>query len=129
MRIKSAVYTRQRKKKAFKISKGYYSNRNNRWRQAIQQVEKSLRYAYRDRKDFKGEMRQLWITRISASTKPQGLSYSKFIAGLKKANILINRKMLSELSIHDSPIFNQIIQQVKGSLGIDMASSGVGAPS
>src|SRR4051812_41707284 len=101
MRVKSGVYTRQRKKKVFRLTKGYYANRNNRWRQAIQQVEKSLRYAYRDRKDRKGEFRQLWITRINAAARPLGLSYSEFIAGLKKSNILLNRKILAELAVND----------------------------
>ena len=116
MRVKSGVYTRQRKKKVFRISKGYYSNRNNRWRQTIQQVEKSLRYAYRDRKDRKGEFRQIWITRINAGTRLSGLSYSQFIAGLKKSNIILNRKMLSELALNDAPLFQQIVQQSKTAL-------------
>ena len=110
MRVKSGVYTRQRKKKAFKISKGYYSNRNNRWRQAIQQVEKSLRYAYVDRKDRKGEFRQIWIARINAAVRPLGLSYSGFIHNLKKSNIQLNRKMLAELAMNDAPVFSEIVQ-------------------
>ncbi len=116
MRVKSGVYTRQRKKKVFRISKGYYSNRGNRWRQAIQQVDRSLRYAYRDRKDFKGEMRGLWILRINAAVRKFGLSYSQFMAGLKKANILLNRKMLSELAIHDFSLLERIAEQSKTAL-------------
>src|SRR3990167_333225 len=111
MRVKSGVYTRQRKKKLFRISKGYYSNRGNRWRQALQQVKRSLRFAYRDRKDRKGEFRQLWIVRINAAVRKHGLSYSQFIAGLKKSNILLNRKMLAELAVVDAPLFQQIVQQ------------------
>jgi large subunit ribosomal protein L20 len=92
MRIKSGVYTRQRKKKTFRLTKGYYQNRNNRWRQAMQQLEKSLKYAYRDRKDRKGEFRQLWITRINAATNLHGLSYSKFIdLSLYETSFLYNR--------------------------------------
>lgn len=121
MRVKSGVYTRQRKKKAFRISKGYYSNRNNRWRQAIQQIEKSLRYAYRDRKDRKTDFRQLWITRINAATRPFGMSYSRFISGLKKSNIQLNRKMLAELALTDAPAFEQIVQQSKSALGLAAA--------
>ncbi len=121
MRVKSGVYTRQRKKKLFKISKGYYSNRNNRWRQALQQVEKSLRYAYRDRKDFKGEIRQVWITRINAATRPLGLNYSQFISGLKKSNIQVNRKMLAELALSDAPAFEQIVKESKSALGLATA--------
>lgn len=116
MRVKSGVYTRQRKKKVFKISKGYYSNRGNRWRQAIQQVDRSLRYAYVGRKDLKGNMRALWILRINAAVRKFGLSYSQFMAGLKKANILLNRKMLSELAIHDSSLLERIAQQSKAAL-------------
>ncbi|MBI1979775.1 MAG: 50S ribosomal protein L20 [Elusimicrobia bacterium] len=116
MRVKSGVYTRQRKKKLFRISKGYYSNRNNRWRQALQQVEHSLRYAYRGRKVKKAEYRSLWVTRINAASRPEGLSYSQFMAGLKKANILLNRKMLSELAIHAPSDFQQIASQSKAAL-------------
>ena len=113
MRVKSGVYSRQRKKKVFRIAKGYYSNRRNRWRQTIQQVEHSLRYAYRDRKDRKGEFRQLWIARLNAAVRNYGLSYSQFIAGLKKSNILLNRKVLAEVAISDAPIFQQIVLQSK----------------
>ena len=111
MRIKSGVYTRQRKKKVFRLAKGYYANRRNRWRQVMQQVERSLRYSYVGRKDVKGEFRQLWIARINAAVRPAGISYSQFISGLKKSNILLNRKMLSELAISDMPLFQQIVQQ------------------
>ena len=116
MRAKSVVYTRQRKKKIFKIAKGYYSNRRNRWRQVMQQVERSLRYAYRDRKDLKGNIRALWILRINAAVRKFGLSYSQFMAGLKKANIVLNRKMLSEIAIHDEPLLERIAQQSKAAL-------------
>lgn len=116
MRVKSGVYTRQRKKKLFRISKGYYSNRNNRWRQALQQVERSLQYAYRDRKDRKGEFRSLWIIRLNAAARMFGLSYSQFVQGLKKANIGLNRKMLAELALKDIPVFEQIAQKAKAAL-------------
>ena len=76
----------------------------------MQQVEHSLRYMYVDRKDRKGEFRQIWIARINAAVRPLGLSYSGFISGLKKANIQINRKMLSELAIHDAPVFQEIVR-------------------
>ena len=118
MRVKSGTYTRQRKKKAFRIAKGYYSNRGNRWRQAIQQVERSLQYATTDRKDRKGDFRRLWIARINAATRPFDLSYSQFIFGLKKSNIQLNRKMLAELAIHDAPLFEQIVRQSKSALGV-----------
>jgi large subunit ribosomal protein L20 len=117
MRVKSGVYTRQRKKKIFKITKGYYSNRNNRWRQAVQQVAKSLKYAYTGRKDKKGDFRELWIIRINAGVRPFGMSYSQFIAGLKKSNILLNRKMLAELAISDAAMFERIVRQSQSALG------------
>ena len=116
MRVKSGVYTRQRKKKTFRRTKGYYADRGNRWRQAMQQVEHSLRYAYRDRKDKKGEYRQLWISRINAGAREHGISYSQLIHGLKKSNILINRKMLADLALNDAPLFQQIVQQSKSVL-------------
>jgi len=117
MRIKSGVYTRQRKKKVFRISKGYYSNRRNRWRQTIQQVEKSLKYAYIDRKDKKGVYRDIWIARINAACRPLGMSYSRFISGLKISKIELNRKMLAELAVHDIAVFEQIVQRSKQALG------------
>ena len=113
MRVKSGVYTRQRKKKIFRMTSGYFSNRNNRWRQALQQVEKSMKYATIDRKDRKGDFRMLWIARINAATRAFGISYSEFIANLKKSNIQLNRKMLSELAINDAPVFEQIVQASK----------------
>ncbi|OGR84808.1 MAG: 50S ribosomal protein L20 [Elusimicrobia bacterium RIFCSPLOWO2_01_FULL_54_10] len=110
MRIKGGVYTRQRKKKILRMTSGYYSDRNNRWRQALQQVRKSMEYMYVDRKDRKGEFRELWITRINAAVRPLGLSYSDFISKLKKSNIQLNRKMLSELAINDAPAFQEVVK-------------------
>jgi len=115
MRVKSVVYTRRRKKKTFRLAKGYYSDKSRRWRQVKQQVERSLRYAYRDRKDRKKEFRKLWITRINALTREYGLSYSKFISCLNKAGIIINRKMLSEMAIHNRESFQKLIELVKTS--------------
>lgn len=116
MRVKSVVYTRQRKKKVFRRAKGYYSNKNNRWRMTVQQVEKSLRYAYRDRKDKKGDFRELWIARINAAARDAGLAYSRLIDGLKKANVEINRKMLSDMANSDPSAFNELANLAKGSL-------------
>lgn len=116
MRAKSVVYTRQRKKKIFRMAKGYYSDKKNRWRMTIQQVEKSLRYAYRDRKDRKGEFRRLWIARLNAAARLEGISYSRLIAGLRISKIIIDRKMLSELAINDAAAFKQIAEIAKKSL-------------
>lgn len=82
----------------------------------MQQVERSLRYATRDRKDRKGEFRKLWITRINAAVRAHGLSYSQFINGLKKSNILLNRKMLSEIALHDPVAFSEIVTKSKSAL-------------
>ncbi|MCX5782532.1 MAG: 50S ribosomal protein L20 [Elusimicrobia bacterium] len=116
MRVKNVVYTRQRKKKIFRRAKGYYSNKRNRWRMTIQQYEKSMRHAYRDRKDRKGVFRSIWITRLNAAARQEGLSYSRFIAGLKKANIIIDRKMLADLAVSENDSFKQLTEIAKSSL-------------
>ena len=116
MRVKSSVYTRQRKKKFFRLAKGYYKNKNNRWRITIQQIEKSLRHAYVDRKDRKPTFRSLWIVRLNAAVREHGMSYSRFISGLKNANVVIDRKMLSEIAIHDEATFKQLAELAKANI-------------
>lgn len=113
MRIKFSVSRHKRKKKIFKAAKGYYGNKRNRLRAATQQLKKSLVHAYTGRKDHKGEVRQLWITRINAATREEGLSYSRFMSGLKKAGVTLNRKMLSEMAIRDAASFKQLISIAK----------------
>ena len=113
MRTKSAVYTRQKKKIIFRLAKGYYSTKKNRWRMVIQQVERSLNYAYTGRKDNKANFRTLWIVRLNAAVIEEGISYNKFISGLKKANITIDRKMLAEIAVNDSVVFKQLIEIAK----------------
>jgi len=113
-RVKSGVYTRRRKKKMLRLAKGYYSNKRNRWRQVMQQVERSLHFAYRDRRDRKTEFRKLWIIRINAKVRESGMSYSRFMAGLKKAGIQINRKMLAYLAVKDEAVFNKLVEIAKG---------------
>lgn len=100
-RIKGAVKTRARRKKILKLAKGYRGAKSKLFKTANQAVMKSLSYAYRDRKAKKREFRQLWIARINAAARMNGISYSKFMNGLKKNNININRKMLSEIAISD----------------------------
>ena len=109
-RIKSGVQTRQRKKKIFRIAKGSYKSKRSRWRQTVQQVEKSLRYAYVGRKDRKGEYRSLWIQRINAAARLNDLSYSQLIHGLKKAGVGLDRKMLAELAATDENAFKQLAE-------------------
>jgi large subunit ribosomal protein L20 len=98
------------------MSKGYFKNKNNRWRITIQQIEKSLRHAYVDRKDRKGNFRSVWIVRLNAAVREHGMSYSKFISGLKNANISIDRKMLSELAINDAVAFKQLAELSKANI-------------
>lgn len=109
MRIKSGVTTRHHKKKKFKLAKGFYSDKSRKWRMVIQQVDKSLNAAYTGRKDRKGDFRSLWITRINAACRLHGAKYSVFMAGLKKAGIALNRKMLSELAIRDAASFQKLV--------------------
>ena len=112
-RIKSAYRTRMRHKKILKQAKGYYGAKSKRFRMANQAVMKSLKYAYVGRKDKKSNFRKLWIARINAASRQNGITYSKLIAGLKKANVLINRKMLSEIAISDPKAFAEIVEIAK----------------
>src|SRR4051812_21743036 len=118
-RVKSGVTTRRRKKKTFRIAKGYYYSKRSRWRQVVQQVERSLRYAYVGRKDRKGDFRALWIQRINAAARLNNLSYSKLIFGLKKAGIVLDRKMLAELAVVDAKAFQQLADAAKACLPAD----------
>ncbi|OEG69455.1 50S ribosomal protein L20 [Candidatus Endomicrobiellum trichonymphae] len=113
MRAKSVVYTRQRKKKIFRLAKGSYATKKNRWRMVIQQVERSLNYAYTGRKDNKANFRTLWIVRLNAAVREERISYNKFISGLKKANVAINRKILAEIAVNDNAAFKQLIELAK----------------
>lgn len=114
MRAKSVVYTRQRKKKMFRRAKGAYATKKNRWRIAIQQLERSMKYMYVGRKDRKGDFRKLWIVRLNAAARDHGMSYSKFISGLREANILIDRKMLADMALSDAAAFKQLVDIAKG---------------
>ena len=107
-RVKTARTTRARHKKILKRAKGYYGAKHYRFRNANQAVMKSLRYAYVGRKDKKSNFRKLWITRINAAARMNGLTYSKLIAGLKKANVTINRKMLAEIAVTDEKAIKEI---------------------
>ena len=112
-RVKTARITRKKHKKVLKQAKGYYGAKHYRFRMAKQAVMKSGMYAYVGRKDKKSNFRKLWITRINAAARQNGLTYSKLIAGLKKANVTINRKMLAELAITDANAFAQIAEIAK----------------
>ena len=112
-RVKSAMTTRARHKKVLKQAKGYYGAKHYRFRNANQAVLKSLSYAYVGRKDKKSDFRKLWIARINAAARMNGLTYSKLIAGLKKANVTINRKMLAEIAVNDEKAFTEIANIAK----------------
>lgn len=112
-RVKSAMTTRARHKKVLKQAKGYYGAKHYRFRNANQAVLKSLSYAYVGRKDKKSDFRKLWITRINAAARMNGLTYSKLISGLKKANVTINRKMLAEIAVNDAKAFTEIAEIAK----------------
>lgn len=112
-RVKGGYTTNHRRKKILKQAKGYYGSKSTLYRTANEQVMNSLAYAYRDRKNRKRDFRKLWITRINAAVRAEGLSYSTFISGLKKAGIELNRKTLSELAINNPNEFKKLVEQVK----------------
>lgn len=116
MRVKGGIVTHRRRKKWLKLAKGYWGHKSIGFKVAKQQVIKSWTYAFRDRKQVKRNFRKLWIARINAAVRNNGLTYSRFINGLKKANIEINRKMLSELAIQNPDVFQKIVDQVQKSL-------------
>ena len=113
MRVKGGNVAKNRRKKILKMAKGYYGSKHVLYKTAHEQVMHSLRYAYRDRKNNKRDFRKLWITRINAAANIHGISYSKLIHGLKVANIDINRKMLSEIAIHDENTFKSLVETAK----------------
>ena len=115
-RVKGALRTRRRHKKILKLAKGYWGGKSRSFRAANQAVMKSLVYAYRDRRSKKRDFRKLWITRINAAARLNGLSYSKFINGLKTAGIVLNRKVLADMAVNDAPGFSQLAAQVKTAL-------------
>ena len=114
MRIKSGVTTRAHKKKYFKLAKGNYSAKRSRWRMVKQQVEASMAESYIGRKDKKGTFRSLWIERINAACRMNDTTYSRFINGLAKAGITLNRKMLSEMAVRDGASFRKLVSLAQG---------------
>ena len=112
-RVKTARTTRARHKKILKQAKGYYGAKHYRFKNANQAVMKSLSYAYVGRKDKKSNFRKLWIARINAAARMNGITYSKLISGLKKSNVVINRKMLAELAVTDPNAFTKVVELAK----------------
>ena len=115
-RIKGAMMTRKRRNKVLKLAKGYYGSKHSLFKTAKQAVMKSGNYAYIGRKQKKRDFRRLWITRISAACKANGMNYSSFMNGLKKADINLNRKMLSEIAIADPAAFTALVEKAKAAL-------------
>ena len=115
-RVKRGVVAHRRHKKIFKQAKGYYGARSRIFRVAKQAVTKAGQYAYRDRRARKRQFRALWITRINAQSRANGLSYSRLINGLKKADISLDRRVLADLAVHDKPAFSAVVEQAKAAL-------------
>ena len=115
-RVKGAMMTRKRRKKILKMAKGYWGAKSTHYKMANQAVMKSLTYAYVGRKRKKRDFRQMWITRISAGAKQNGLNYSRFMCGLKKAGVTMNRKMLAEVACNDAAAFTALADLAKSNL-------------
>lgn len=116
-RVKRGVIARARHRKVLKRAKGYYNARRKTFRAAKQAVIKAGQYAYRDRRNKKREFRALWIQRINAGAREHGLSYSRFISGLKKSDIAIDRKVLADIAVFDKAGFAKLVEQAKSALG------------
>jgi large subunit ribosomal protein L20 len=118
-RVKRAVHGKKHRRAVLEQAQGYFGNKSRSFRAANEQVMHSLQYAYRDRRARKGDFRSLWIQRINAATREHGLSYSRFIAGLKAADVEVDRKVLADLAVRDSAAFAALV---------DVARSGLGSP-
>ena len=116
-RIKRAVNAHKKRRKVLKLAKGYWGAKSKQYRTASEQVRRSLRYAYEGRKMLKRDFRRLWITRINAAARLNGLSYSRMMDGLKKAGVEINRKMLAELAVNDAAAFSNLAELAKSKIG------------
>lgn len=116
-RVKGGVVSRKRRKRVLKLAKGYFGSKHTLYKTANEQVMKSLQYAYRDRRQKKRDFRKLWITRINAAARMNGLSYSQLMHGLKLAEIEVNRKMLADLAVNDAAAFTALADAAKAKLG------------
>jgi large subunit ribosomal protein L20 len=116
-RVKRSVHARKKRRKVLNQAKGYFGRRHSSYKLAKEQVERSLVYAYRDRKARKRTFRRLWILRINAAARQNGLSYNQFVAGCKKAGIELDRKVLADLAVSDPAAFAGIVEQAKAALG------------
>jgi len=115
-RVKRAVHAKKHHKAVLERAQGYYGNKSRSFRAANEQVMHSLQYAYRDRRARKGDFRQLWIQRINAGARQNGLSYSRFVSGLKAAGVELDRKILADLAVHDPAAFAALVETARGAL-------------
>jgi large subunit ribosomal protein L20 len=115
-RVKRSVHARKKRRKVLEQARGYWGLKHSSYRRAKEQLDKSLVYAYRDRKTKKRVLRRLWITRINAAARQNDLSYNQFISGLKAANIELDRKVLADLAVSDPDAFSQVAEQAKAAL-------------
>ena len=122
-RVKRAVHARKKRAKLLEQAKGYYGRKKSSYRYAKEQVDHSLVYAYRDRKNRKRTFRRLWIVRINAAARANGLSYNRFMAGVRKAGIELDRKSLADLAVSDPQAFALVAERAKTALGSDAGSS------
>ncbi len=116
MRVKTGTVRRRKHKKIRKAAKGYYGQKSSTFKKAKEAVIRSLQYSYAHRKDKKGDFRRLWITRINAAAREEGLSYSRFIYGLKKAGVKLNRQILAELAVNDKDAFKELASIAKSAI-------------
>jgi len=117
VRVKSSVATRRRRKKVLKQAKGFWGGRSKLYKTAKETLIRALAFSYRDRRVRRRDFRRLWITRIGAATKLNGLSYSRFMDGLKKAGVRLDRKVLAEIAVRDEAGFAALVEQARGALG------------
>ena len=115
-RAKGGYVTRRRRKRVLKLAKGYFGSKHTLYRTANEQVMRSMKYAYRDRKQKKRNFRKLWITRINAQARIEGISYSQLMNGLHKANIEVNRKMLADMAVNDQKAFKVLVEKAQAAL-------------
>ena len=115
-RVKRSVHAKKKRREVLRQAKGYYGSRSRRYRVAKEQLMHSGQYAYRDRRDRKAQFRRLWIARIGAGARQNGMSYSRFISGLQKAGVELDRKALADLAVHDPAAFGQLVQAAKDAL-------------
>jgi large subunit ribosomal protein L20 len=116
-RIKRSVHSKKKRREVLEAAKGYTGGRHRRLRLAMEQVRHSEVYAYRDRRDRKAQFRRLWITRIGAATRQNGMSYSRFMSGLKAADVELDRKVLADIAVRDPAAFRQLVQTAQSALG------------